>query len=369
MVEIRLSEAGMRGAIAVMRTIAEESHDCRSFVTSALERLPALVASDLTTLSLCHLGRASRDVFGRPGETLSDADLNAFDRHFRSHPLVRFHSANRHAPTQRVSDCSESGNFRDTPVYADYYARIGIKHVMALPLQIDENTVISIVLNRSGSDFADAEREMLETLRPALSCLYRNLIAREDAAIALRCIGELAASGNWHVLRVTASGVVLEAAAPARGLLRQFFAHEHGARGAQLPMALTEWISRSRNWGLDRLAARDSESFTVSRRGTKLTGRFIADRFDAATGYLLLRKESEAVRADQLASLPLTRREREVLAFVAAGKTNAEIAGILGNSARTVQKHMEHVFQKLGVETRTAAAVRALTAADATGLV
>jgi len=52
------------------------------------------------------------------------------------------------------------------------------------------------------------------------------------------------------------------------------------------------------------------------------------------------------------------------LALVAAGKTNAEIAAILAISPRTVQKHLEHIFQKLGVETRTAAAIRALAAAD-----
>lgn len=58
--------------------------------------------------------------------------------------------------------------------------------------------------------------------------------------------------------------------------------------------------------------------------------------------------------------LGLTRREIEVLNWVTNGKTNAEIGLILGTSPRTIQKHLEHVFEKLGVETRTAAAVRVL---------
>lgn len=57
---------------------------------------------------------------------------------------------------------------------------------------------------------------------------------------------------------------------------------------------------------------------------------------------------------------PLTDREREVLDWVVEGKTNPEIAIILDISARTVQKHLERVFQKLAVETRTAAAMRAV---------
>lgn len=59
--------------------------------------------------------------------------------------------------------------------------------------------------------------------------------------------------------------------------------------------------------------------------------------------------------------LRLTRREVEVLIWVTDGKTNTEIGVILSTSPRTVQKHLEHIFEKLGVETRTAAAVRALT--------
>jgi DNA-binding CsgD family transcriptional regulator len=55
----------------------------------------------------------------------------------------------------------------------------------------------------------------------------------------------------------------------------------------------------------------------------------------------------------------LTVRERQVLEWVAAGKTNRDIAAILGAKPRTIEKHLERIYQKLGVETRTAAAARA----------
>lgn len=76
------------------------------------------------------------------------------------------------------------------------------------------------------------------------------------------------------------------------------------------------------------------------------------------------------VRLDALASLHddqalerklenqfnLTTREGEVLLWLARGKANRDIADILSMSPRTVNKHLEHVFEKLGVENRTAAA-------------
>jgi DNA-binding NarL/FixJ family response regulator len=59
-------------------------------------------------------------------------------------------------------------------------------------------------------------------------------------------------------------------------------------------------------------------------------------------------------------ALDLTPRVAEVLLWLAQGKTNGEIAIILGNSEATVKKHVLEIFAKLGVETRTAASLRAL---------
>ena len=65
----------------------------------------------------------------------------------------------------------------------------------------------------------------------------------------------------------------------------------------------------------------------------------------------------------------LTAREREVLHWLASGKTDADIAALLSISTRTVNKHLEHVYVKLGVETRTAAVMRALSAGLVDGCV
>lgn len=69
--------------------------------------------------------------------------------------------------------------------------------------------------------------------------------------------------------------------------------------------------------------------------------------------------------ADRLSHAALTPRETEVLTWLARGKTNRDIAEILGVSHRTVNKHLEHVFEKLGVETRAAAAALASRATSA----
>ena len=61
-------------------------------------------------------------------------------------------------------------------------------------------------------------------------------------------------------------------------------------------------------------------------------------------------------RSPKSGSRSLTQREREVLDWIAQGKSNAEIAAILEIKPATVSKHLEHIYPKLGVENRTAAA-------------
>ena len=66
--------------------------------------------------------------------------------------------------------------------------------------------------------------------------------------------------------------------------------------------------------------------------------------------------DDATLAARLIAAFALTPREAEVLFWVIKGKTNRDIGDILGTSPRTVNKHLEHVFEKLGVENRTAAA-------------
>jgi DNA-binding CsgD family transcriptional regulator len=75
-----------------------------------------------------------------------------------------------------------------------------------------------------------------------------------------------------------------------------------------------------------------------------------------------LKRRLEGDNAELGDGLPLTVREREILEYVRAGKTNAEIARILWIAPSTVRKHLENVYEKLGVGTRTAAVARAFPA-------
>jgi len=73
------------------------------------------------------------------------------------------------------------------------------------------------------------------------------------------------------------------------------------------------------------------------------------DRRDS--GYLSARAFKRNVSIEPR---PLTKRELEVVEWIAEGKRNGEIAKIIECSPRTVQKHVQHILEKLRLETRTA---------------
>ncbi|MBP6225007.1 MAG: response regulator [Rhizobacter sp.] len=109
-------------------------------------------------------------------------------------------------------------------------------------------------------------------------------------------------------------------------------------------------------------AALDVDSTQVVRTQTDppLSVRNMGTATLGETMLLLeLQREGAATSSSRLSHAALTPRETEVLSWLAKGKTNRDIADILGMSPRTVNKHLEHIFEKLGVETRAAAAALA----------
>ncbi|HEV7913717.1 MAG TPA: response regulator transcription factor [Albitalea sp.] len=129
------------------------------------------------------------------------------------------------------------------------------------------------------------------------------------------------------------------------------------------------WHSpRARQWLLDGFTgaaagrwlatvAPGTESRHPLPGGGQLLARHVGPASLTETMLLLSLERADAPSAARLSSTgALTPRETEVLSWLAKGKTNRDIADILGMSPRTVNKHLEHIFEKLGVETRSAAA-------------
>jgi DNA-binding CsgD family transcriptional regulator len=182
---------------------------------------------------------------------------------------------------------------------------------------------------------------------------------------------------------------------------RHFFEHplvrHHGLEGGMLTRRISDLVSRHdfqrsalyadyyRRIGLEYAIAvplfsdrRTLVSVVLNRRGLDFDERD-RERLDLLRPHLaFLYGQARKAAATPSARPPLvpvpvppdasppglTLREAEVMHWLARGKTDSDIAALLSISPRTVQKHLEHVYVKLGVETRTAAVMRALAVSD-----
>ncbi len=114
----------------------------------------------------------------------------------------------------------------------------------------------------------------------------------------------------------------------------------------RLPPSLLRWLA---------CGDAGSANFSLQGDGQRLSFAKLGPR------RLLVQRVETVPEPEALARLMnITAREADVLYWMVLGKTNPEIAGVLEMSPRTVNKHLEHIFTKLGVETRTAAATVAL---------
>jgi DNA-binding response OmpR family regulator len=185
--------------------------------------------------------------------------------------------------------------------------------------------------------------ELLARMRVHLA----NARAAQGARMALD------ASGRF-LLSATAAGEVLWGTPQARRLLGDLLPGTSGP--LPLPLAVRAWI-----------AALGQAGTVVPQISIDSGERRLQFSFLARTGpdQLLLRLAEERTALPETTlrqRLALTAREAEVLLWLARGKANKDIAEILTLSPRTVSKHLEQVFSKLGVENRSSAAAIAIRA-------
>ncbi len=153
----------------------------------------------------------------------------------------------------------------------------------------------------------------------------------------------------------------------ATGLARTWIAEYFTAAPAagRLPEALDLWVRQHDAAIRSTLELpRPRDPLVINRTNRRLLVRLLTTENETV---LIFEEQHLLVDPASLATLGLTRREREVLAAMANGHAKAEIAQALGMSLRTVDTHVQHIHQRLGVSNRTAAAAAAFRASQLCG--
>jgi CheY-like chemotaxis protein/DNA-binding CsgD family transcriptional regulator len=178
--------------------------------------------------------------------------------------------------------------------------------------------------------------------------------ARQEAQQAGQARNALDAFGYASITVRMPEGKLIWQTALARDLLLRYC----GTAAPLTPPAVLEWLRR--HLPDAQQSQIEPPVLSIAQGATSLSLRLHQQtgHDDGGDDWLIIMREvsGTAVIEAMSLSLKLTAREAEVLYWVVKGKTNKDIGEIIGSSPATAKKHLERVYVKLGVETRTAAA-------------
>jgi len=204
-------------------------------------------------------------------------------------------------------------------------------------------------LEAGGVDYVTkpiAVEEMLARIRVHLA----NARLTQSARAALDVSGR-------YLLAVNSAGKIMWATPQAQKLLSDTLSPDSDD-DVVLPDPIPQWLDQARKGKPGSKAAIMAALPGDEQLRLQYMGKLGANEFLLR----LARDSGTETPAEFSSELGLTTREGEVLSWLSKGKTNRDIAQILGLSPRTVDKHLEQIYSKLGVENRTAAAAIAVNA-------
>jgi len=326
----RLSPSDLGRTLSFVREIAAVDQ-LSEFPVRVLDGLKRLIPCDLIGYNEINPSE-SRAVMVLDPPSLNRSGMEgqkAFERLAGQHPVLQYHARTGDGRALKISDFLSRDQFHRLDLYG-------------------------LAFNRSRRSFSERDRRVLDLVRPHLVYAHRNAELRSQLSEMVALLERLLEAGNRAVVLIDQSRRIRQSSGRAAALLVAYLGSEISP-GDFLPPTIDAWVKWcGRLEGLEHGHAQSQPLVIYGEHG-RLVIRFLPRGEIGAYDALLLEQVASADQVRRLKRLSV--RENEVLGWVARGKTNPQIARILSVSAGTVQKHLEHIYDKLGVRTRAAAAV------------
>lgn len=329
-------------------------------------------------------------------DTLITDDFHLFSKtetstsYFLQNPVTMNYSSTGDISARKISDfLSESEMYQREALYGRFLQPLGMLDQMSLvvtePKQFnkkyigldnnlinnlsiksspssvyleEELTDIVIIIHRNQRNFTETDREKLNLLNPHILQAYQNS----------QIITRMQEKGNHltQVLSQTNSiiincdGSVKLMTEESDKLISKYFPHSFYQKNS-LPTIINNWLQKTiNNLSIDDNLSKPITPLRIIQNNHVLIVRLSIDpNYDQ---YLLILEEQEPLNLSsaKLQEIGLTNREAEILHWMIRDKSNQEISQILNLSHRTVQKHCENIYSKLGVNNRAASITKVI---------
>lgn len=276
--------------------------------------------------------------------------MEIFAQFMHEQPLFDAYIVKHRMETLQITDLMPAKDFQRTNIYNEFYKKVGVKNQLVTPMKITDDLLITCSINTLRQDFSDRDKLILTLAAPHFASAIRNAFAYDRLLSALE-------TENCGVVALNADNNSVYISQYAHRLLEKYFADEK-LEANLLPESLSAWLKQAA--ASDKSAAFKSPSAPLKIEGQngELLIRFVCHSLTGEKTLLL--EEKRYFDPQTLNCVGLTERETEVLFWIMQGKTDDVIKTLLKIRLRTVHKHVENIYAKLGVETRTAAMMKAL---------
>jgi DNA-binding CsgD family transcriptional regulator len=256
------------------------------------------------------------------------------------HPAIgrRMHRA------QSISEHLSRREWHRRALFAEVFRPRGMEDDLGLEVNLGSRVSLFVGKSRTRRTFTPEDRTLLTLMGPH----FRAAWEQSQATLRLPLPRAVEHELGQGLVELNASGRVLACGLMSNHLLQSYFGAD--AAGATLPREL-------RNWFRGQQTAILRKPLCIRGASGRLIIRYVKDP-NCPRYFLLLQEQRslpDASDAAVLRILGLSRREQEVLFWVAQGKTNATVAHLLGISPGTIKRHLENIYSRLGVENRHSA--------------
>jgi len=320
----------------------------RSLVTA---EVPKVVSCDIVTFFEIPVSpsRSARFFPNPPVHHERGVSEEILVRHMHEHPRLVHYRRTGDGRALRISDLVDRSAFHRLRVYNEFLRLVDVEYELTAGLAPSRDVAAGLALCRSRRDFTGRELALVDVLRPHLIAAYRN-------AQALSALEDELARASRMMFTLTPHGRVQGVHERARLVIERYFGSTF--KGDTPPEPLSRWLrlQKAQLLGTDDLPPPRAPLVLEGDRGT-LVIRFISA---AECDVLVLEERPKRIDPGPLQAHGLTRREAEVLAAQLRGSSTSEVGAQFGMRRRTVEKHLEHIYRKLAVNSRTGAIAQAL---------
>lgn len=345
----RLSHGDLYLLIAAIQELNSDV-ETNSLPERALSAASKIIEADSVAFTGFSFSGEYEGLVWQNSDEISPEELEIFTEHYQENPLMNAFIIERRPETLKITDLMPAKDFQQTNVYNEFYKRVGVTNQLVAPMTISEDFFMSCSINTIREDFSERDKLILTLIAPHFANAIRNSFAYQRLSAALD-------AGKSGVIAVNAKGKSLFISEYARRLLEKYFAGEKRNAG-RLPESLVGWLKQIESAAKATDYKSPPAPLKIENQKGVLTIRFMYN--SGTREKTLMLEEQKSLSLESLKRFSLTTRETEILFWLTQGKTDDVIAALLNISLRTVHKHVQNIYTKLGVETRVAAIMKTL---------